>query len=207
MGVVGNVRVAVEDDPPPTMYVSYKQMSFPSMQIILLSRDASGSALAEIRQAAQSVDPEQPVDDVVSMDSIVYDALQRWRFALWLLGGLAGLAIVLTGVGLFAVISYLVRERTKELGLRMAIGATRGNVMKLVLSQSLKLAVIGTAIGLALTLALMRVMISTVYAIHPDDPATFLAVALSVAAISILAAYFPARRAAQIEPLIALREE
>jgi putative ABC transport system permease protein len=207
VGIVADVRSSVDEDLLPTMYVSYKQMPFQSMQVVLLSRDTSGSVLAKIRGAIQSVDPEQPVDDVGSMESIVRDALQPWRFALSLLGGLAGLAVVLTGVGLFAVISYLVRERTKELGVRMALGASPGNVMKLVLSQSLKLTLLGTGIGLALTFTVVRLMTSMVYAIDPNDPATFLVVALSVAAISILAAYVPARRAARIEPLAALREE
>ena len=207
VGVVGNVRATIEDQPPPAMYVCYKQMSFPSMQIVLLRRDASGSAREEIRQAVQSVDPEQPVDYATSMDEIVRSALDPWRFALALLTGLAGLATVLTGVGLFAVVSYLVRERTKELGLRMAIGASRGNVMHLVLSQSLKLALFGTGLGLALTFAGVRLMTSMVYAIRPNDPLTFLIVAILVGAISIVAAYIPARRAARIEPLVALREQ
>jgi putative ABC transport system permease protein len=207
VAIVGNVRPAIDDDPLPTMYVSYKQMSFPSMQIVLLSRDAAGSALPIIRQAVQSVDPDQPVEDVESMGSVVRSELQPWRFALALLGGLAGLAILLTAIGLFAVVSYLVRERTKELGLRMAIGAGRSNVMKLVLSQSLRLALLGTGIGLALTFAIARLMTSMVYAIEPNDPITFVCVALTVAAISVLSAYIPARRAARIEPLEALREE
>ena len=104
-----------------------------------------------------------------------------------LLGGLAGLAIVLTGIGLFAVVSYLVRERTKELGLRMAIGASPGSVMKLVVSQSLKLALFGTGLGLALTFVGVRLMTSMVYAIRPNDPLTFLIVAILVGAISIVA--------------------
>jgi len=108
----------------------------------------------------KSVDPDQPVLDVYSVESVVHGALDPCRFALCLLGGLAGLAIVLTGVGLFAVVSYLIRERTKELGLRMAIGASRSNVMNLVLSQSLKLALFGTGIGLALTFAVVRLMTS-----------------------------------------------
>jgi len=119
----------------------------------------------------------------------------------------AGLAIVLTGIGLFAVVSYLVRERTKELGLRMAIGASPGSVMKLVVSQSLKLALFGTGVGLALTFIIAHLMTSMVYGIHPNDPAVFLAVALSVAAVSVLAAYIPARRASRIEPMAALREQ
>jgi putative ABC transport system permease protein len=207
VGVVRDVRSVIEEEPPPTMYVSYKQMSFPSMAIVLLSRDRSGSALAKIRQAVQSVDPEQPVEYVDSMESIVREELQPWRFALALVGGLAGLAIVITGVGLFAVVSYLVRERTKELGLRMAMGARRSNVMKLVLGQSLKLALVGTGIGLALTYTAVHLMASMMYAIHPNDPATLVVVALLVAAISMLAAYVPARRAARIEPLAALREQ
>ncbi len=207
VGMVGDVRPAIDDDPLPTIYVSYKQMSFPSMEIVLLSRDAAGSALPIIRRAVQSVDPEQPVEEIESMESVVRGELQPWRFALALLGGLAGLAILLTAIGLFAVVSYLVRERTKELGLRLAIGAGRNNVMKLVLSQSLKLALVGTGIGLALTFTVVHFMTSMVYGIEPNDPMTFAGVALTVAAISVLAAYIPACRAARIEPLEALREE
>jgi ABC-type antimicrobial peptide transport system permease subunit len=101
----------------------------------------------------------------------------------------------------------LVRERTKELGVRMAIGATQSDVMKFVLSQSLKLALCGTAIGLLLTFTIVRLMANMVYAIHPNDPITFIVVGGSVTVISMLAAYIPARRAARIEPLTALREE
>jgi predicted permease len=207
VGVVADVRATIEDDPPPSIYVSYKQMSFPSMQIVLRMRDPSGSALPLVKQAVQSVDPDQPVEDIASMKSIVHEALDPWRFAVSLLGGLAGIATVLTGVGLFAVVSYLVRERTREVGVRMAIGATRGDVMKLVLRQSLKLSLLGTVIGFGLTLSVTRLMTSLTYAIRPNDPAIFLAVVIFVAVISILAAYIPARRAAGIQPLAALRED
>jgi putative ABC transport system permease protein len=207
IGIVADVRATIEDDPPPSIYVSYKQMSFPSMQVVLRMRDASISALPIVKQAVQSVDPEQPVENVSSMESIVHEALDPWRFAASLLGGLTGIATVLTGVGLFAVVSYLVRERTKEVGVRMAIGATRADVMKLVLRQSLKLSLLGTVIGFALTIAVARFMTSLTYAIRPNDPAIFLAVAIFVAVISILAAYIPARRAAGIQPLAALRED
>jgi ABC-type antimicrobial peptide transport system permease subunit len=207
IGIVADVRATIEDDPPPSIYVSYKQMSFPSMQVVLRMRDASISALPIVKQAVQSVDPEQPVENVASMESIVHETLDPWRFAVSLLGGLAGIATVLTGVGLFAVVSYLVRERTKEVGVRMAIGATRADVMKLVIRQSLKLSLLGTVIGFALTVAVGRFMTSLTYAIRPNDPAIFLAVAIFVAVISMLAAYIPARRAAGIQPLAALRED
>ena len=207
VGVVADVKSTIEEDPPPGMYVSFKQMSFPSMQIVLLQRDRSASVTADVRRAVQSVDPLQPVQYFESMESMVRESLDPWRFALSLLGGLAGLAGLLTTVGLFAVLSYLVRERTKELGIRMAIGAPRSSIMRLVLGQSVKLALFGTSIGLAFTFAVVRLMNSMMYAIRPNDPATFAVVAISVAAISIVAAYVPARRAARIEPLAALREE
>lgn len=207
IGVVADVRATIEDDPPPSIYVSYKQMSFPSMQVVLRVRGASSSALRIVKQAVQSVDPEQPVEYATSMESMVHEALDPWRFAVSLLGGLAGIATLLTGVGLFAVVSYLVRERTKEVGVRMAVGATKADVMKLVLRQSIKLSLLGTIIGFALTVAVARFMTRLTYAIRPNDPAVFLAVAIFVAMIATLAAYIPARRAAAIEPLAALRED
>ena len=115
VGVVGNVRATIEDEPPPAMYVCYKQTSFPSMQVVLLRRDASGSARGEIRQAVQSVDPEQPADYATSMDEIVRSALDPWRFALALLAGLAGLA----GIAGFAALVVLPGKRRGKPGRRL----------------------------------------------------------------------------------------
>ena len=191
IGVVADVRATIEDDPPPSIYVSYKQMSFPSMQIVLRMRGTSDSAQSIVKRAVQAVDPAQPVEYAASVDSIVHEALDPWRFAVSLLGGLAGIATLLTGVGLFAVISYLVRERTKEVGVRMAIGATQRDVMKLILRQSLKFSLLGTAIGFAVTVAVARFMASLTYAIRPNDPAMYLTVAIFLAIISMLAACIP----------------
>jgi putative ABC transport system permease protein len=207
IGVVSDVRAVIEDDPPPMMYVSYKQLSFPSMQILLLPRDRSASVLADVRNAVHSVDPGQPVQYVDTMDSIVSDSLAPWRFALSVLGGLAALAVILTSVGLFAVISFLVRERTRELGIRMAVGASRSKIMNLVLGQSLKMNILGIAIGSLMSFLIAHILTSSMYGIRPNDPLTFIVVAALVAAISVLAAFVPARRAAHIEPLAALREE
>jgi putative ABC transport system permease protein len=207
IGVVGNMRPGVEADFLPAIYVSYRQVTFQAMAIVMLRHDAATSVDKVVRRAVQNVDPQLPAPSIDTMESVVHDSLDRWRFALLLLGGLTTLAVVLIIVGLFAVISYLVRERTKELGVRMALGASRSDVMKLVLSQSLRLALAGIALGLVLTLALARFEASVEYAIRPNDPATFILVAAVVAAISIFAAYIPARRAARVDPLIALREE
>jgi ABC-type antimicrobial peptide transport system permease subunit len=141
------------------------------------------------------------------MDSIANDALGPWRFALSVLGGLAGLAVALTTVGLFAVLSFLVRERTKELGIRMAVGASRGKVMGLVLAQSLRITGYGIAIGSLLSFLILHILTSSMYAIRPNDPLIFILVASLVAAISVIAAFVPAQRAARIEPLAALRED
>ena len=207
IGVVSDVRSVIEDDPPTTMYVSYKQLSFPSMQVLLLPRDPYAPVLSDVRNAVHSVDPNQPVQYVSTMDSIVSDSLGPWRFALSVLGGLAGLAVALTSVGLFAVLSFLVRERTKELGIRMAVGASRGKVMSLVLAQSLRMTSYGIAIGSLLSFLILHVLTSSMYAIRPNDPLIFILVAVLVAAISVIAAFLPAQRAARIEPLAALREE
>ncbi len=207
VGVVGDVRAEIEDDPLPTIYVSYKQVPFRDMAIVMVAPDSSGPVLGEVRRAVQSVDAQQPVASVESMESLVHDFLGRWRFALLLLGGLTGLAVMLTVVGLFAVLSYLVRERIRELGMRMAIGASRNDILLLVLRQSLRLALYGIGLGLLLTLGLLRFASRVDYAIRPNDPVAYLLVSTVVAMISILAAYLPARRASQINPLVALREE
>jgi putative ABC transport system permease protein len=207
IGIVSDVRAVVEDDPPPTMYVSYKQLSFPSMQVLLLRPDQSASILTDVRNAVRSVDPSQPIQFVETMDSIVSDSLAPWRFALSVLGGLAALAVILTSVGLFAVLSYLVRERTREMGIRMAVGASRRKVMNLILGQSLLMTLFGIGIGSLISLLIAQMLTSSMYGIHANDPLTFIVVAALVAAISVLAAFVPARRAAHIELLAALREE
>lgn len=207
IGVVSDVRSVIEDDPPPTMYVSYKQLSFPSMQVLLLRRDPSAPVLSDVRNAVHNVDPNQPIGYVSTMDSIVSDSLGPWRFALSVLGGLAGLAVVLTTVGIFAVLSFLVRERTKELGIRMAVGASRGKVMSLVLAQTLRMTSHGIVIGSLLSFLILRFLTTSMYAIRPNDPLIFILVAVLVAVIAVIAAFLPAQRAARIEPLAALREE
>jgi putative ABC transport system permease protein len=207
VGVVRDIRSDIDTVPTPTLYVSFKQMSFPSMTVVMQTTEDAGSALRHVRAAVQSVDPEQPLEDVESMDSIVRDSLEPWRFALWLLSGLSGMAVILTILGLFAVMSYLVKERTKEIGIRVTLGAKRSHIVRLILEQTVRVAFLGTAIGVSISIAMRSVLAGTGYAIQPNDPVTFVAVALLLTALSIASCIVPARRAAGLDPMVALREE
>lgn len=207
VGVVGDIRSNIDTNPTPTIYVSFKQMSFPSMTAVMQTREDGGSALGQLRAAVQSVDPEQPLEYVESMDSMVRDSLEPWRFALSLLSGLSGMAVILTVLGLFAVMSYLVKERTKEIGIRVTLGAKRNDILHLILEQTVRVAFLGTAIGVSVSIAMRRVIAGAGYAIQPNDPVTFVAVALLLTALSIASCIVPARRAAGLDPMLALREE
>lgn len=207
VGVVSDVRSVIEDEPPATMYVSFKQLSFPSMQILASPLDPSAQVLKDVRKAVQSVDPGQPVGYSQTMNDIVRESFAPWRFALLVLGGLAALGVVLTSIGLFAVLAFLVRERTKELGIRMAVGASSGTVIRLILAKSLRVTALGIVIGFLMSLLILRLLVGSIYGIRPNDPFLFVAVGIFVIALAITAALIPARRAARIQPLSALREE
>lgn len=207
VGVVGDVRDNIDEEPQPTIYVPYPQMSFPTMRLLLRTQAPLGTLVAGIQRALQTIDPDQPIHGASSFDAVVAESLQPWKFALSMLGGLAALALALTAIGLFAVISYLVRQRTRELGIRIAIGAPPARVLKMVVMQGLSLAAGGLALGAAAALATARFMRSLIYGVRPNDPPTLMAVALLLGIVALIACYLPARRAAHVDPLIALREE
>jgi len=173
----------------------------------MVPRDNPGKVLDDVRRVVQSVDPMQPVAFTETMEAVVSESLAPWRFTFTMLGGLAVLALLLSAIGLFAVLSYLVQERTKEIGLRIAVGAGRSNILRLVLVQSLRLAALGIGIGLVATFGLMRLVNTEDYVLRPNNPAAFVIVAIVVGMVAILSAYLPARRAASVEPMEALRTE
>jgi putative ABC transport system permease protein len=207
VGLVADIRSDIDTVPTPTIYVSFKQMSFPSMTVVMQTTEDAGSALRQLRAVVRSVDPEQPLERVESMGSIVRDSLEPWRFALSLLCGLSGMAVILTILGLFAVMSYLVKERTKEIGIRVTLGARRSDIVRLILEQTVRLAFYGTAIGISISIGMRHVLAGTGYAIQPNDPVTFVAVVLLLMALSIASCIVPARKAAGLDPMEALREE
>ncbi len=164
--------------------------------------------LAEaVRTAMADVDPELVPYDIMTMDALLADSAQEEQFWMQLLGLFAVLAVALAAVGLYGVISYSVAQRTHELGIRTALGATRTDVLTLIVRQGLVLVLLGVAIGIPAAVALTRVIASQLFGVTPTDPATFAAASVVFVGIAVLACSIPARRATKVDPLVALRAE
>jgi putative ABC transport system permease protein len=208
VGVVGDVRYATVDAAPePAVYLSYQQS--PSTRLLLHVRTAGEptAVTAAARRAVAEVAPGVPVYDVRTMESRVADALALQRLSAVLLALFAAVALALATLGVYGVVSYAAAERTREMGIRVALGATRGDVARLVLRQGLAIALVGGAVGLAGALAATRVLRSLLYDVAPSDPATFAAVAALLLATVLVAGWTPARRAAAVAPTEALRAD
>jgi putative ABC transport system permease protein len=143
----------------------------------------------------------------MTMDDFVTESLSQQRFNMLLLGAFAALALLLAAIGIYSVLSYNVRRRVREIGIRMALGAQLGDVLKMIVTQGMKATTIGLGIGLMGALALGRLVASLIYGVHPTDPITFGAVSLLLASVGLLASVVPAYRAVRIDPLVALRDE
>jgi predicted permease len=162
---------------------------------------------AAIRDQARALDPGEPVYQVITMNGRLSDSFAPRRFQMALFGAFAALALAIAAVGMYGVVSYAVSRRTHEIGIRMALGATPRDALKMVVRQGMLLALIGVGLGLAGALALTRVMKSLLFNVSANDPATFVGVALLLVAVALIASYLPARRATKVDPLQALREE
>src|SRR5271157_950526 len=191
----------------PEIYIPYEQDPSLVMYFVLRSKGDPMSLAPSLRRTVASVDPNEPVTRIETMDDVVEKLVAPRRFKLILLGSFAILAVVLGAVGLYGVMSYAVTERTHEIGIRMALGAERNHVLKLVIGQGFKLTLMGVGLGVAGALALTRFLSSLLYGVKPTDPLTFGAVSLILVAVALLASYIPARRAAKVDPMVALRHE
>jgi ABC-type antimicrobial peptide transport system permease subunit len=207
VGVVADVRGRINEDPPPAVYVPYAQMAFFNMGLLVHTRDSVAAVRKSVAAVLQTIDPDQPIASVHTFSDALPGALADWTVAITLLGGLAALAVLLTTLGLFAVIAYMVREKTREIGIRMAIGATQASVRNLVLKQTAWLAVIGAGVGIFLSIISSRFLGSLIYGVRRTDPLTFAVVIGLLAALALAASYIPARRAMRVDPILALRDE
>ena len=208
VGVVGRIKHKGLD-------AEYKgQIFYPIAQggnlgMYLVARTTTDplSLASAVRGAIRAVDPEQPIYRVMTMEQVVADAVAQPRLTMLLLGAFAVLALVLAAVGIYGVLSYAVTQRTQEIGIRMALGAGRRDVLKLVVRHGMLLTLLGALLGLTASFALTRLMQTLLFGVSANDPLTFIAVALLLSLVALLACWIPARRATKVDPLIALRHE
>ena len=219
VGVVGNVREnGLDNDPPPLMYQLQSQIPDGAMKLVnglqlagVVVRTKPGIAPTSVSQAVQEAllagDSPLPATRVRTMEQVSLNSTARQNFNLLLLGVFAAIALLLAAVGIYGVMSYTVEQRTHEVGIRTALGASRSDVLKLIVGQGFKLTLIGVGMGIVGALMLTRFVSSLLYGVRPRDPATFLAVSLLLAGVALLASYIPARRATKVDPMVALRYE
>jgi putative ABC transport system permease protein len=209
VGVVSDVHYgSMQENALPTVYASLLQHDF-SLSPSITIRTAGDPALliSSIRDILGQIDKNVPMARVMTMDEIMSSSVAQPRLETILLGFFGSLALLLAGIGIYGVIAYSVSQRTSEIGIRMALGASRTSVLRMVLKQGIRLTGIGLAIGLVLAFALTRLMSKMLYGVSATDPATFAVVLFLLAVIAMLACYLPARRATKVDPMIALRYE
>jgi putative ABC transport system permease protein len=209
VGVVGDVKLDGLDvtRPVETIYDAMTQNTQVQMVLAVRASAVPTSLTSAVTDAVHAVDPDESVVNVVTMESIVDQSLGQQRLNMVLLATFAGLALLLGAIGIYGVQSYAVRQRVREIGIRIALGAQPSDVFLLVLRRGLNLVLLGICIGLAASFGLTRLMASQLYGVSATDPLTFAAVAIVLAFVALLACYIPARRAMRVEPMVALRHE
>ena len=208
VGVLADSRTESLTDPSvPEMYMSLYQRPAKDLAIFMRGRLDAAAIPVELREQVQAVNPELPVFGAQTLHEALAGSLAARRFSMEIVGLFALTALLLAGMGIYGVISYLVSERTHEIGIRLALGAQRHRILQMILRQGLGLAIAGAAIGLVGALIVAHLMAGVLYGVRPADPVTFGVVALLLIAVALLACYIPARRAIRVDPLVALRHE
>jgi putative ABC transport system permease protein len=208
VGVVANVRSSsLAAESRETIYVPYFFQSFLPLTFVIRTAADPASLMPQIRSAVTALDKDVPVADLATLESWVTGAMAQTRFLLALTGAFAGLALVLAAIGLYGVVSFSVRQRTREIGVRVALGASDRDVRRLILGHAMVVAGVGIVFGLVASVALTRVVTSYLVGVSPTDPVTFAGVPLLLLGIAALASYLPARRAATIDPVKALYDQ
>ena len=208
VGVVGDVKQYGPGKPATNaIYVPHAQYPVSFMTLVARTSGEPAEMIGTIRKTVQGLDADQAPTNAATMDEVMVESIQARRFPMFVLGGFAALALALAAVGIYGVMSYVVAQRTHEIGIRMALGAPARNVLRLIVANGLWLAMAGILLGAVGAFALTRLMKSLLFGVVPTDVPTFIVVCLSMVAVALLACYLPARRATKIDPLVALRNE
>jgi len=208
VGVVGDVRhTGLDEEPKPEMFYPYLQSPLSFMTLMVRSATDEKSLRASIQREIRAVDPDLPVYGIKSMEQLISESVSPRRLNMILLTTFAIVALVLAALGIYGVMAYSVSQRTHEIGIRMALGAQRGDVLKMIVGQGLILTLTGIGIGLAASFGLTRLMASLLYGVTATDPLTFIVVALVLGTVALMASFIPARRATRVDPMEALRYE
>jgi putative ABC transport system permease protein len=211
IGVVGEVKTGALDasaeDSETAVYVPFAQFAFNGLQIVMRTAGEPMAQTKPMIAAVRAIDPEQPVLDIATMDSIVEEALGQRPLAMTLLAGFSVLALVLASVGIYSVLAYMVRQRVREIGIRLALGAPVRGLLGMVVFEGLKPTVIGVVVGLALAAAFVRVMATLLFGVSQHDPGTFTIVAGIMLVVGAIATLLPAYRATRVDPIVTLRAE
>lgn len=208
IGVTANVRsIDLREEPSPELYFSSMQNNFSYMAIVIRSTVEPESLAPALRQAVAEVDRTVPISEVKTMEHIVSESVTQPRFNLFLLAVFSGIALLLSAAGIYGVTAYTVTQRTHELGIRIALGAQVGDVLRMILGQGMMVIGAGIALGLIAAFGLMRLMKSLLFGVSATDPFTFIGITVVLIAAGLLACYLPARRATKVDPLVALRYE
>jgi putative ABC transport system permease protein len=208
VGLVGDIKDERLSEPdPPQIYMPLRQWPVSAMTVVMKTAVPPTSLADAVHAEVAAVDPNLPLSNVTTLDAILSKSISQERFYMTLLAIFAGVALVLAAIGIFGVLSYAVSQRTREIGIRMALGAQGRSVITLIIRQAMLLVVSGVLAGTVFALALSRTMTKMLFSITPTDPATFASVGGLLIAVALFASYLPARRATRVDPIVALRSE